>query len=99
VRTVIETPTFQKQADKIWSEDERLEFIEWIAPNPLAGDVIPNTDGARKVRWTVKGQGKRGGVRVIYFNLTEQGLIYLLTIYQKSVKENVTADEIKKRLR
>lgn len=95
MRTVIETPTFQKQADKIWSEDERLEFIEWIARNPLAGDVIPNADGARKVCWSTKGQGKRGGVRVIYFNLSEQGLIYLLTIYQKSVKENITGNEIR----
>lgn len=90
MRTVIESPTFQKQADKLWAEEERLDFIEWIAKNPLAGDVIPNADGARKVRWTVKGQGKRGGVRVIYFNLSEQGVIYLLTLYQKSDKENIS---------
>lgn len=96
MRTVIESPTFQKQAEKIWSDDERLEFIDWIARNPLAGDVIPNAEGARKVRWTVKGQGKRGGTRVIYFNLSEQGVIYLLTLYQKSEKENITANEIKR---
>jgi len=41
MRTVVETSTFQKQADKLWSEDERLAFIDWIAANPLAGDVIP----------------------------------------------------------
>ncbi|MCK7576432.1 MAG: hypothetical protein MZV65_11410 [Chromatiales bacterium] len=41
MQTVIETPTFQKQADAIWSEDERLDFVTWIARNPLAGDVIP----------------------------------------------------------
>jgi len=40
MRTVIETPTFQKQAAKLWTEGERLEFIDWIAENPLAGDVI-----------------------------------------------------------
>ncbi len=50
MRTVIETPTFQKQAEKIWSEDERLAFIAWIAEHPTAGDVIPGADGARKVR-------------------------------------------------
>lgn len=50
MRTVIETPTFQKQAEKIWSDDERLAFIDWIAANPLAGKVIPGADGARKVR-------------------------------------------------
>jgi hypothetical protein len=51
--TVIETPTFQKQAEKIWSESERIEFINWIAENALVGDVIPGAQGARKVRWSV----------------------------------------------
>lgn len=47
MRTVIETPTFQKQAEKVWTEAERLRFIDWIAANPEAGDVIPGADGAR----------------------------------------------------
>ena len=51
--TVIETPTFQKQAEKIWTESERIEFINWTAENALVGDVIPGAQGARKVRWTV----------------------------------------------
>jgi hypothetical protein len=59
--------------------------------------VIPGADGARKVRWTVSGSGKRGGVRVIYFNLSEQGLIYLITIYQKTVQENISINDIDKR--
>ena len=96
MRTVIETPTFQKQAAKIWTDDERLAFIDWIAANPLAGDVIPNADGARKVRWSITGNGKRGGVRVIYFNITEQGTIVLITLYQKSEQTNITKKEIKK---
>ena len=98
MRTVIETPTFEKLAAKVWSEDERLDFIEWIAQNPLAGDVIPGADGAQKVRWSIKGQGKRGGVRVIYFNVSEQGIIYLITLYQKSEKENITPNEIIKKV-
>jgi mRNA-degrading endonuclease RelE of RelBE toxin-antitoxin system len=95
MKTVIETPTFQKQVDKIWSEDERLAFITWIADNPLAGDVIPGAEGARKVRWTMKGRGKRGGVRVIYFNVSEEDVIYLITLYRKTEKENITANDIK----
>lgn len=97
MQTVIETPTFQKQVDKIWSEEERLEFIQWLVDNPEAGDVIPNAEGARKVRWSLKGTGKRGGVRVIYFNQTMEGLIYLLVIYKKSTRSNMPSDEIKKR--
>jgi len=49
MQTVIETPTFTKHVDKIWSEDERLSFIDYIANNPTTGDVIPNSDGARKI--------------------------------------------------
>lgn len=52
MHTVIETPTFQKQAAKLWSEAERLDFIDWIAADPLAGDVIPGAEEARKVRWS-----------------------------------------------
>jgi hypothetical protein len=48
--TVIETPTFQKQAEKLWSPIERHAFIDWIACTPNAGTVIPGADGARKVR-------------------------------------------------
>lgn len=96
MRTVIETPTFQKQADKIWSESERLEFIAWIAANPLAGDVIPGADGARKVRWGRAGSGKRGGVRIVYFNLTEQGVVILVLLYAKANQANVQPNDIEK---
>jgi mRNA-degrading endonuclease RelE of RelBE toxin-antitoxin system len=96
MKTVIETPTFQKQAESIWTEEERLAFISWISQNPLAGDVIPGADGARKVRWSIAGKGKRGGVRVIYFNLVEQDVIVLITLYQKSNQANIQASDIKK---
>ncbi|MGZ5057413.1 MAG: transcriptional regulator, partial [Methylobacter sp.] len=74
----------------------RLAFISWISQNPLAGDVIPGADGARKVRWSAAGKGKRGGVRVIYFNLVEQDVIVLITLYQKSNQANIQAGDIKK---
>lgn len=96
MKTVIETPTFSKLADKIWTEDERLDFISFISDNPNAGDVIPNAEGARKIRWSVKGSGKRGGTRIVYFNLSEQGVIELIYIYKKVKQENMTAKDIKK---
>jgi len=92
--TVIETLTFQKQADKVWSKEERHAFIDWIAANPQAGDVIPGADGARKVRWAVQGKGKRGGARVIYFNLSEDELVLLVAIYAKSEQSNVSPNDI-----
>ncbi len=85
--TLIESSIFTK----LWSEDERGEFSAWLAENPDAGDVVPGSGRIRKIRWTRKGQGKRGGVRVIYFAEIGQGLIRLLTIYAKLNKENIPA--------
>jgi hypothetical protein len=58
--------------------------------------VIPGAEGARKVRWGRAGSGKRGGVRVIYFSLTERGEVVLVMLYTKADRENVTPDEIDK---
>jgi hypothetical protein len=49
--TVAETLTFQRQADAVWSDDEREAFFDFIARNPEAGDVIKDRGGVRKVRW------------------------------------------------
>ena len=94
--TVIETPSFQKQSEKLWSQQERHAFIDWIAEHPMEGDVIPGADGARKVRWALAGKGKRGGVRVIYFNLSADELVLLVAVYAKSSQSNMPANEIKK---
>ncbi|WP_179401922.1 transcriptional regulator [Burkholderia guangdongensis] len=82
--TVIETPIFRRHADAIWCDDEREEFINWIANNPLAGDVIKGTSGVRKVRWSRPGMGKRGGARVIYYNVLDDGKVWLLIAYTKA---------------
>jgi hypothetical protein len=81
----------------IWTDHERCGFIDWIAANPLAGDVIPGAEGARKVRWAMQGRGKSGGARVIYFNYSEEGVIELFAIYAKSERENMPAGEIKRK--
>jgi hypothetical protein len=90
MHTISETEIFQRYADQVWSEAERIEFINWIAANPLAGDVIPNSDGCRKVRWSRAGMGKRGGVRVIYFN-SNDAHIWLLIVYAKAKFDNLPA--------
>ena len=94
MKTVQETPTFKKQADAIWTEEQCLEFVSYIAENPEAGDVIPNAEGARKIRWSVAGGGKRGGVRVIYFNVDDE-LLCLIAIYKKADKSNMSSKQIK----
>jgi mRNA-degrading endonuclease RelE of RelBE toxin-antitoxin system len=87
--TVAETDAFVRYASAVWSGEEREEFITWIANNPLAGDVVPGTGGLRKVRYSRQGSGKRGGVRVIYFNVLEDGTIWLLIVYSKAKFDNL----------
>ena len=83
MRTVAETPIFQRYADDVWSGAEREEFINFIAANPEAGAVIRNSGGCRKVRWSCAGQGKIGGARVILFNF-EDKTTWSLTVYKKA---------------
>lgn len=76
--------------------DERGEFVAWIAKNPDAGDVISRSGGYRKVRWTRKGMGKRGGVRIIYFNRLANGEVWLILIYAKNVQESIPGNILRK---
>lgn len=57
--TVAETPLFVRQAESVWDDEEREEFVLYIAANPEAGAVIPETGGVRKLRWSRGGSGKR----------------------------------------
>jgi hypothetical protein len=87
--TIIETEIFKRYAESIWDDAERHEFIIWLAANPLAGDVIPGSGGLRKVRWSRSGMGKRGGTRVIYYNMLSEGSIWLLIAYTKAKLDNL----------
>lgn len=93
VRTVAETSIFVRYASDVWSETERVEFINWIAANPGAGDVIPGSGGCRKVRWSTAGSGKRGGARVIYF-LEHEHTVWLLIVYKKAKYDNLPTEFI-----
>jgi len=99
--TVVETGQFMNSANRLMSESERQELITWIAGNPESGSIMPETGGVRKMRWAAKGKGKRGGVRVIYYWRHERLPLFLLDMYAKNVKANLTAAErnaIKKRI-
>lgn len=83
MRTVAETPVFNRYAAAIWTDAEREAFVDWVAEHPFAGDVIRGSGGCRKVRWSAGGRGKRGGARVIYF-IASNGVIWLLIVTKKS---------------
>jgi hypothetical protein len=93
--TVAETAVFVRQAKTVWTDDEHDEFVHYIAANPEAGDVIPETGGVRKVRWKRTGSGKRGGVRVIYYFHDRERPLYLLMVYAKSRRDDLDADDRK----
>jgi hypothetical protein len=83
MRTVAETGIFQRYADEFWKDEEREQFINWIAANPQAGAIIVGSGGCRKVRWATTGQGNSGGARIIYF-LHSDETIWLLIVYKKA---------------
>jgi len=94
--TVIETPIFERYASKIWSDDERMEFVGWIAENPESGDVMPQTGRLRKVRWGRAGRGKRGGTRVIYYVRVNHGQIVLVVAYAKAKFDDMPRSVLRK---
>lgn len=94
--TIVETPSFSTLWPDYWTDDELGEFCFWLAAHPDAGEVIRGSGGCRKVRWSVAGRGKRGGVRVIYFRQLEGGEIWLLTMYAKSARESIPASVLRK---
>ena len=93
--TIIETDEFIVWAAKVWTAHEHESFINWIAGNPEAGDLIPGSGGLRKVRWLRAGMGKRGGARVIYYLRTERGEILLLLVYAKAKFDNISPHVLK----
>jgi len=89
----VETHPFIADAERCLAQNEREQFIEYIACNPTAGAVIRDTGGVRKVLWGAAGRGKRGGVRVIYYYHSERIPLFLLTVYAKAHKTDLSPAE------
>jgi hypothetical protein len=95
---IIRTTAFDRQVRNVLTEDAITGLMKFIARSPEGGDVIPGTGGVRKMRWAMKGRGKRRGARVIYFYRDLNMPVYLLAAYAKSEKVDVSVKE-KKELR
>ena len=91
--TVIETPSFLRDAKRLMDEPEHLEIISFLARNPDAGDILQGTGGIRKVRFAREGGGKSGGYRVVYFYYSQDIPLFALNIFAKNEKSNVTQAE------
>lgn len=90
---VAELPTYIRLAEKLLSAGERQDLIDYLAGHPKAGDIMEGMGGVRKLRWRRGGQGKSGGVRVIYYFHDERMPLYLLALFAKGDKANLTKAE------
>ena len=88
--TVVETPEFIKAIRGLLDDAERASLVEYIATNPVAGDLIPGTGGVRKLRWALEGRGKRSGARVIYYYHNTDVPLFALTAYAKNEQANLS---------
>ena len=91
--TVVETPFFLRKALGLLTDEEREQLIGFVGANPEMGDIVPESGGVRKLRWAAKGKGKRGGVRIIYYFHSHAFPVFLLTVYAKNQKANLTRAE------
>jgi hypothetical protein len=91
--TIAEVPEYIRRAEKLLTADERQELVNYLAVRPKAGVLLEGTGGVRKLRWGRQGQGKSGGVRVIYYFHSEAMPLYLLTLFAKNERANLTRAE------
>ena len=91
--TVAETGPFQRKPNQLLSEEEKSDLIAYLSQNPQSGVLIQNTGGIRKLRWARSGGGKSGGVRVIYYFHSDMMPLYLLTVFGKNEKANISIKE------
>ncbi|MBT3225693.1 MAG: type II toxin-antitoxin system RelE/ParE family toxin [Deltaproteobacteria bacterium] len=93
MQTIVELPEFRKKSDKLMTDSERESVINYLAAHPASGDIIQGTGGIRKLRWSARGKGKSGGVRIIYYFHNELIPLFLLSLFGKDEKANLTKAE------
>jgi len=96
-RTFKETPTFTKKVEETGGTDLLKAIQDEILKNPVVGDTVANTGGLKKFRMAdpSRGKGKRGGLRIIYLDLPDREVTFLLYLYGKDEAEDLTVEEKK----
>lgn len=89
----VETPYFSKQRAMLLDDDSFRELQAYLLQHHEDGDTISKTGGCKKIRWSRPGMGKQGGVRIIYYAISRSGRLYLLTVYPKNAKDDLSESE------
>jgi hypothetical protein len=92
----IETNHFERLRSDYLTDDQYALLGWYLNRRPDAGTLIPGSAGVRKLRWSLPGQGKRSGLRVIYYWITPRNQILMLTLYRKADISDMTATQIRK---
>lgn len=99
-RIFIQTTEFTRNWERLGLTDEDLRRLELeIMKNPQVGPVIPGTGKLRKMRFAYEDRGKSGSTRICYVDFVVYETVYLITIYPKNEKDNLSKaerNEIKK---
>jgi len=91
----IETPIFTREVRNFFQDEEYRALQLALLLRPEQGVIIPGTNGLRKLRWGLKGKGKRGGCRVIYYWDKKDETFYMLFVYPKSKQDDLTPAQIR----
>jgi len=91
----IETTGFSSIRENYFDDSQFHMLQLYLLDRPDAGDIIKGSGGVRKLRWGLPGQGKRGGVRVIYYWITKDHQILFLTAYAKNEASDLSPEAIK----
>ena len=92
-QAVVETPSYIALASKLFGEREHENIVAMVAEDPECGDLISGTGGFRKVRVPRAGMGKSGGARVVYIWRNDKFPVFLITVFAKNEKANLTKAE------
>jgi len=92
---VVETSVFTRLVCQLMEDEQYRKLQLVLIDNPKAGAVIPGSGGLRKVRWNLAGQGKRGGLRVIYYWTGALNEIYMLYVYSKNVRSDLSREQLR----
>ncbi len=92
----VEASTFTKLLPGYLDDEAYRQLQAYLMKDPDAGAIIRASGGVRKVRWGARGKGKSGGVRVIYYWITADDQILMLTIYGKGEKEDLSAADLRR---